>query len=55
MTERVLSRLKAGGRRSKRRLRADGEPAEEAPRQPRVIGENDALSLGNHGRYIANC
>jgi hypothetical protein len=28
--------------------------AEEAPRQPRVIGEDDPLSERNHGFYISN-
>jgi len=37
---------------SKHRLRADSQP--ETPRQPRVIGKNDAVSPGNHGRYIDN-
>src|SRR6476469_8497675 len=41
--------------RSKRRLRADHEPPEKAPGQPGMIGEDDPLSLGNHGRYIAAC
>jgi hypothetical protein len=39
---------------SKHGLRANRQAAEEAPRQPRVIGENDALRLGNHAGYIAN-
>jgi hypothetical protein len=43
-------RLKA----SKRRLSADNQPAEETPRQARVIGKDDAVRLGNHGAYIAN-
>jgi hypothetical protein len=30
------------------------ELAEEAPRQPRMIGEDDPLSEGNHGFYIGN-
>jgi hypothetical protein len=31
-----------------------GELAEEAPRQPCVIGEDDPLSERNHGFYIGN-
>jgi hypothetical protein len=34
-------------------LRANRQPPEEAPRQPHMVGENDPVSLGNHGRYIA--
>ncbi len=29
------------------------QPSEETPRQPRVVGQNDAPSFRNHGRYIA--
>ena len=42
----------AGGR-SKPRLHRR-QPAEKPPRQPRMIGEDDPLSFGNHGGYIAN-
>ncbi len=38
---------------SKRGERADGEPAEKAPRQPGVVGKDDALSRVNHAAYIA--
>ena len=31
-----------------------GELAEEAPRQARVVGEDNALSERNHGFYIGN-
>jgi hypothetical protein len=43
----------AAGGRSKAGLHAGHQPPEEAPRQPGVVGENDALSFGNHGVYIA--
>jgi len=44
--------VQAGGR-SKAGLDAGHQPPEEAPRQPGMVGQNDALSLGNHARYIA--
>jgi hypothetical protein len=40
-----------------RRSKADlnrRQPAEKAPGQPGVVGQNDALSYGNHEGYIAN-
>jgi len=30
------------------------QPAEETPRQPRVVDQDNSLSFRNHGRYIAN-
>jgi hypothetical protein len=30
------------------------QPAKKPPGQAGVVGEDDALSLGNHGGYIAN-
>jgi hypothetical protein len=30
------------------------QPAEKSPRQPGVIDQDNPLSSGNHGRYIAN-
>ncbi len=46
--------LKRGWRasRSKSGLHG-GQPAEKPPGQAGVVGENDALSLGNHASYIA--
>jgi hypothetical protein len=52
---RIEKVLRVGGvlrrQRSKSRLRRR-QASEEPPRQPRVIAQNDPLSLGNHGRYI---
>jgi hypothetical protein len=30
------------------------QPAEKSPRQSRVVDEDNPLSFGNHGGYIAN-
>jgi hypothetical protein len=39
--------------RSKPRLHRR-QPAEKPPRQPRVVDQDNSLSFGNHGGYIAN-
>jgi hypothetical protein len=40
--------------RSKACLHRCRQPAEKAPRQSRVVDEDNPLSFGNHGGYIAN-
>jgi hypothetical protein len=42
------------GTRSKACLHRGRQPAEEAPRQSRVVDKDNPLSFGNHARYIAN-
>jgi hypothetical protein len=40
--------------RSKTCLHRCRQPAEKAPRQSRVVDEDNPLSFGNHAGYIAN-